>query len=143
MQKGRNSDDFIKENDLQRIIRDGDAEILNNYAEELGRRFKDKLRITDKRGKERSEPELSTSQIRNILDEIQRISGKDFQIIKNRLHLLRPKLAYTAGRHGGRVKEFRKVVEKAITLIEDLNHFRNFRNFIEAIVAYHRYYGGE
>ncbi|MEO0088632.1 MAG: type III-A CRISPR-associated protein Csm2 [candidate division WOR-3 bacterium] len=118
----------IREDKLRKIIKEGNAEELNNYAEELGKIFK----------------ELSTSQIRNILDEIQRISPQDkIENIKNKLHLLRPKLAYAAGRHKGRLKEFREVVEKAITYIQDPIHFKNFRNFIEAIVAYHRYYGGE
>ncbi|MCS7250203.1 MAG: type III-A CRISPR-associated protein Csm2 [candidate division WOR-3 bacterium] len=131
----------INKEKLKKIIQDGNAEELNNYAEELGKRFKEPLVYRDERNQKRTEKELSTSQIRNILDEIQRISPKeDF---KTKLHLLRPKLAYSAGRHRGRVKEFREVVEEAIKYIENQNHFKNFRNFIEAIVAYHRYYGGE
>lgn len=134
----------VNEEKLKKIIQEGDAEELNNYAEELGRMFKEPLRYRDERNRERTEKELSTSQIRNILDEIQRISPKeDINNIKTKLHLLRPKLAYSAGRHKGRVKEFREVVEKAIKYINNTNHFKNFRNFIEAIVAYHRYYGGE
>jgi len=130
--------EFIKKDSLKSIIQNGDAEELNRYAEELGKRFKDELTVKDERGRVRKENALSTSQIRNILDEIQRIPKREgFEKIKNRLHLLRPKLAYAAGRHKGRVKEFSEVVE------EETNHFTNFRNFIEAIVAYHRYHGGE
>ncbi|MEO0087316.1 MAG: type III-A CRISPR-associated protein Csm2 [candidate division WOR-3 bacterium] len=134
----------IREDKLRKIIKEGNAEELNNYAEELGKIFKQPL--VDRRGdREIKKGEaLSTSQIRNILDEIQRISPRDkIENIKNKLHLLRPKLAYAAGRHKGRLKEFREVVEKAITYIQNPIHFKNFRNFIEAIVAYHRYYGGE
>lgn len=134
----------IKRDKLKKIIEEGDAEELNNYAEELGKLFKEPLKYRDERNREKTEKELSTSQIRNILDEIQRISPKDeINNIKNKLHLLRPKLAYAAGRHKGRVKEFREVVEEAIKYIQNQDHFKNFRNFIEAIVAYHRYYGGE
>lgn len=128
---------------LQKIIQQGDAEELNKYAEELGRIFVTE-KITEERGQRKTEKALSTSQIRNILDEIQRIPKKEnFEKIKNRLNLLRPKLAYAAGRHRGRVKDFREIVEEAIKLVRAPEHFANFRNFIEAIVAYHRYHGGK
>jgi len=107
---------------LQRIL-DGDVEELNNYASEKGRELKDGL---------------STSQIRSVLDEIQRMGKYD----KRKLHLLRPKLAYAAGRHKGRVRDLQELVDEAIKLTDESN-FENFRNFIEAIVAYHRYYGGK
>ncbi len=134
-------ENLIKIESLKKIIQQGDAEELNNYAEELGKEF------TTRKGREK---ELSTSQIRNILDEIQRIPlptgekrEEKFKEVKNKLHLLRPKLAYAAGRHRGRVKDFREVVEAAIKLVTEPEHFKNFRNFIEAIVAYHRYHGGK
>jgi CRISPR-associated protein Csm2 len=136
-------ENLIKMDSLQKIIRQGDAEELNKYAEELGRIFVTE-KITEERGRRKTEKALSTSQIRNILDEIQRIPKKeDFEKIKNRLNLLRPKLAYAAGRHRGRVKDFREIVEEAIKLVGTQEHFANFRNFIEAIVAYHRYHGGK
>ncbi|MFN4227891.1 MAG: type III-A CRISPR-associated protein Csm2 [Candidatus Ratteibacteria bacterium] len=112
------------ENRLKKIIKEKDMEELNSYAEELGNGMKEGL---------------STSQIRSILDAIQRMKGFD----KNKLQLLRPKLAYAAGRHGGRVKEFQKIIEKAIQFVENNEEFENFRNFVEAIVAYHKFYGGK
>lgn len=124
---------------LKKIIEQGDAEELNRYAKELGKRFKDKLTVRDEKGKQHTEKELSTSQIRSFLDKVQRM--RDFD--KNELHLLRPKIAYAAGRHGGRVKELQEVVEEAILLTKNETHFKNFRNFLEAIVAYHQYEGGK
>jgi CRISPR-associated protein Csm2 len=136
-------ENLIKMDSLQKIIQQGDAEELNKYAEELGKIFVTE-KITEERGRRKTEKALSTSQIRNILDEIQRIPKKEnFEKIKNRLNLLRPKLAYAAGRHRGRVKDFREIVEAAIKLVRTPEHFANFRNFIEAIVAYHRYHGGK
>jgi CRISPR-associated protein Csm2 len=136
-------ENLIKMDSLQKIIQQGDAEELNKYAEELGKIFVTE-KITEERGRRKTEKALSTSQIRNILDEIQRIPKKEnFEKIKNRLNLLRPKLAYAAGRHRGRVKDFREIVEEAIKLVRTPEHFANFRNFIEAIVAYHRYHGGK
>jgi CRISPR-associated protein Csm2 len=136
-------ENLIKMDSLQKIIQQGDAEELNKYAEELGKIFATE-KNTEERGRRKTEKALSTSQIRNILDEIQRIPKKEnFEKIKNRLNLLRPKLAYAAGRHRGRVKDFREIVEEAIKLVRTPEHFANFRNFIEAIVAYHRYHGGK
>ena len=122
---------------LKEIVRKGNAQTLVEYANILGERFKQPF--VDRFGKKKGE--LSSSQIRGVLDEIQRMIKPD----RNTLQLLRPKLAYAAGRHGGRVKELYQVVEGAINLVEENNqqHFTNFKNFVEAIVAYHRLHGGE
>lgn len=114
----------------QRIskILNGDAEEMNTYAEELARHFSS--------GKEQEK--LSTSQIRTILSEIQKMKKYD----KNQLQLLRPKLAYAAGRHRGRVKDFYTLFEAAVKQTNEKN-FKMFQNFIEAIVAYHKYQGGK
>ncbi len=112
-----------------RKVLGGDTKELNAYAEELA-----KFYLEPRKESER----LTTSQIRNILDEIQRMRQFD----ETKLHLLRPKLAYVAGRHGGRVKDFQKLLDSTIRLTNKEN-FKNFKNFVEAIVAYHRYYGGK
>ena len=125
-----NFEDFNLDNEkLSSIIKDGNAKILNQYASELAQRF------VTRRGREK---ELTTSQIRNIFDTIQRMTKYE----ENKLQLLRPKLAYLAGRHGGRVKEFRKLIESSLSFVTDDNTFINFKNFLEAIVAYHKFYGG-
>jgi CRISPR-associated protein Csm2 len=108
----------------------GDMKTLNDYANELGEYFA--------QGREREA--LTTSQIRNVLDEIQKMPEKQFD--ENRLQLLRPKLAYAAGRHRGKVMEFQRLLDKVIQLT-DKNNFKNFKHFVEAIVAYHRYHGGK
>lgn len=114
----------------QRIskILNGDAEEMNTYAEELARHFSS--------GKDQER--LSTSQIRTILSEIQKMKKYD----KNQLQLLRPKLAYAAGRHKGRVKDFYTLFEAAVKQTNEKN-FKMFQNFIEAIVAYHKFQGGK
>lgn len=113
---------------LKRVLA-GDTKELNTYADELANFYLDSRRESEK---------LTTSQIRNILDEIQRMREFD----EAKLHLLRPKLAYAAGRHGGKVKDFQKLLDTAIKITTKEN-FKNFKNFVEAIVAYHRYYGGK
>lgn len=127
---------------LKKIIDERNAEVLNEYAKELGKGLGFELKYKEiDRGREKikTEKELTTSQIRGILDEIQKMHKFD----GNKLQLLRPKLAYAAGRHKGRVKEFQEIVEEAIKFVKDDKSFEYFKNFIEAIVAYHRYYGGE
>jgi len=81
---------------------------------------------------------LSVSQIRNVLDDIQRMRAYD----ENRLQMLRPKLAYAAGRHGGKVKDLQAIIDTAIERTTAAN-FKHFKNLVEAIVGYHRYYGGK
>ncbi len=81
---------------------------------------------------------LSVSQIRNVLDDIQRMRAYD----EHRLQMLRPKLAYAAGRHLGKVKDLQRIIDAAIGMTNASN-FKNFKNLVEAIVGYHRYYGGK
>ncbi len=118
----------IDENKLKKILL-GDAKELNAYADELAKFYLEARKESER---------LTTSQIRNILDEIQRM--RDFD--ENKLQLLRPKLAYTAGRHGGKVKEFQKLLDVMIKMTNKEN-FKNFKYFVEAVVAYHRYHGGK
>lgn len=117
----------IDEKRIEKIL-GGDAFELNKYAEELARAYV--------QGKESER--LSTSQIRGILTEIQKMKGFD----PSQLQLLRPKLAYAAGRHKGKVKEFRDLLE-ALIKRTNKDNFANFKNFIEAIVAYHKYHEGK
>ena len=113
---------------LQKIIENGDVEELNKQANAWGEYFA--------QGGERDR--LSSSQIRNVLDRLQRMRTFDFR----ELQLLRPLLAYAAGRHRGKVMDLQKVSDRAICMVKDNKQFVNFRNFFEAIVAYHRYHGG-
>jgi CRISPR-associated protein Csm2 len=117
------------EESLRKIIENGDVEELNQQANDWGLYFA--------QGGERDR--LSSSQIRNVLDRLQRMRTFDFQ----KLQLLRPLLAYAAGRHRGKVMDLQKVSDRAICMVKNSQQFVNFRNFFEAIVAYHRYHGGK
>ena len=119
----------VQDGDLKGIIAGGDAVKLNEVANRLGGYY----------ASGREGEKLSASQIRGILDHLQRM----YQFSQTELQLLRPKLAYAAGRHGGKVRELQMVADRAIVMVEaDEKRFENFRNFFEAIVAYHRYHGG-
>lgn len=92
---------------------------------------------------------LTTSQIRNVYGEVQRMKMKGFN--QAELLLLKPRLAYTTERKGTiGSKDFRKVIEKALDEVfngkdekEKEKRFQNFANFFEAILAYHRSFGGK
>lgn len=121
----------IPDSDLQAIILTGDYKKLNEKAKAFG------AYLNEGNKRER----LSSSQIRNVLDEIQRMLV--FKGNERRLQLLRPKMAYAAGRHKGKVMALQEVTDKAIQMVTSEEQFENFRHFFEAIVAYHRYHGGE
>ena len=92
---------------------------------------------------------LTTSQIRNVYGEVQRMKMKGFN--KSELLLLKPRLAYLTERKGTTgSKDFRKVIEAALDEVlnssndQDIEfRFNNFTNFFEAILAYHRSFGGK
>lgn len=116
---------FVEERkkELEEILRNPDGKRLVLCAEKVGKYL--------------YEGGMSTGQVRAVLNEIQ--SLKEFD--ESRLHLLRIKFAYAAGRHQGSVKDFQQIVDHAIHNTNRTN-FPWFKHFIEGVVAYHRYYGG-
>lgn len=92
---------------------------------------------------------LSTSQLRKFFGELRRIDS-DFSHKKNDIIMLKPMLAYAVGRDKKKTKtkEFGEEMSKGIDAIrlEDevhaKNDFKNFLKIFEAIVAYHKFYGG-
>ena len=103
---------------------------------------------------------VTTSQIRNIFGTVRTIEQdvktlEDDQPlpiqVQRDLQMLRPKLAYQYGRVQGREDDPQKaamgaltgILSEAIALVgSDVRRFRNFMDFFEAILAYHRRYGG-
>lgn len=105
---------------------------------------------------------LTSSQIRNSFGEVRRIQQKTLRLqrtdalpqeAQTALALLRPKLAYATAR--SRSKEeptgascLEEQLEKALNQIEGgkpegVRRFHNFCDLFEAILAYHKKYGGE
>ena len=113
------------------------------------------VREADKLGKDLANNRLTTNQIRALFGEVRQIEaqwqmGKEQQRkAERRLILLKPKMAYRAKRERGRgVKELVSVLEPAIDLIisekgqKKQDNFQRFVEFFEAILAYHKSYGG-
>ena len=88
---------------------------------------------------------LKTSQVRKFLDAVNGIksqgtqeSGADF---RSACMLLKPKLAYAAGRQD-EVKPLMAVLVPCIDRVYGKEDFTSFYRFVESIIAYHRYHGG-
>lgn len=104
------------------------------------------ISIAEKMGKYLKEMDLKTTQIRKFLDGVRKIDvqfnrGKDFN--KDNVILLKPKLAYAAGRQHN-VKPLMDILDPAITAgAESYESFKKLIALIEGIVAYHKFYGGK
>lgn len=100
-------------------------------------------------GNELSRRNMTTSQIRNFLDQVNRIWAEtragnfdDSEVI-----LLKPQLAYSAGRETNREKQevlktFAELFSEAADKVHSREDFEKFKDLTQAVVAYHRFYGG-
>lgn len=91
---------------------------------------------------------LNTGQIRKFLDAVSRIKNEggqkpnDDPFFRSQCMLLKPKLAYAAGRQGA-VEPLMKVLLPCINHVHSKDDFVHFYRFVESIIAYHRFYGGD
>lgn len=120
-----------------------------NGAEQL-------VKSADGLGKHLKEIGLTTSQIRALFGEVRQIQAQwgmgeqNRQKALRRLILLKPKMAYRARKERGRaVDELVKVLDPALELVigeknseKQSDNFHRFVEFFEAILAYHKAYGG-
>lgn len=106
---------------------------LTYFAEELGKTLADKSYG------------LTNSKIRSIYGEIKRIQTSGYEKQKPSFYLLRPKMAYAAGREleNAGVQLFKLFFEDAWKEVKDEKTFKNFCNLIEAVLAYHKAFGGK
>jgi len=107
------------------------------------------IKIAEDKGKDFKK--IKTNQIRNFFSAVVSIknqvqlAGKEFKFsqVETELLLLKPKLAYAAGRQSD-VKPFKEFMEKAIdSVVNSENNEKallNFLSLIESIVAYHKFY---
>lgn len=82
---------------------------------------------------------ISTSQIRNIFSRIRSIQNY------HELALLRPKLAYISGREerNDAMKTMLYLLDRLMVAVDSEEKLRQFQDFFEAVVAYHKYWGGK
>jgi len=96
---------------------------------------------------------MTTTQIRNFFGEVRKIqmktvakSGGDFAMLKPRMAIA--KVRATKDSAGNRIKDFEQAIVQLYDKIErgtekTDQQFQNFADFIEAVVAYHKAYGGK
>ncbi|MCS6975262.1 MAG: type III-A CRISPR-associated protein Csm2 [Cyclobacteriaceae bacterium] len=109
------------------------------------------IQFTEAFGRHLKENEFSTNQIRNFFGEVRRIEMNGVLKEKTAFILLRPKLAYAATRTGDSAKEFRRIMDDAHRVVMEKENdntqfdkrFKNFVQFLEAILAYHKAAGGK
>ena len=110
----------------------GDA--LVNAAEKLGTRLKNSG--------------LKTAQIRKVYSAVKKIQMRD-EFQRNELVMLKPKLAYAAARNS-EVMDLKDALTQAIDQVtqakdpaDTKEKFKNFVDFFEATLAYHKAAGGQ
>lgn len=86
--------------------------------------------------------DVTTSMIRKIYSQI--LAAENVMELK----MLRPQFAYTSGRNekNNTLKEFMEMLDiivKNMKVEEDPEEIKNFKQFMEAIVAYRKYVGGD
>jgi len=90
---------------------------------------------------------VKMNQIRRFLDGTRKVeaelkSDAPFEKVKDQIILLRPKLAYAAGRNTD-VKELAEILDAAVkSAAQTQENFMKLLRFMESIIAYHRFYGG-
>lgn len=85
---------------------------------------------------------LKTSQIRKVYGAVKKIQmSQEFN--QNELIMLKPKLAYAAARNNA-VTDLKDALTQAIDKVgNDPKRFKNFVDFFEATLAYHKAAGGQ
>lgn len=101
--------------------------------------------FAEKTGEFMANKGLTSSKIRSIYGEIKRIQMGEFEKDKASFYLLKPKVAYALGRDKNNegLKLFKLIFDKVSISVTDKNGYVNFCNLIEAILAYHKYFGGK
>ena len=119
------------------VIEDG-GDTLVNAAEKLGNEISHRDRG------------ITTSQIRKVYSAVKKIQTKgqtDEKFQPNDLILLKPKLAYVAARapraREASTKKLQSALTQAINRVDNSTKFKNFVDFFEATLAYHKAAGGQ
>lgn len=93
---------------------------------------------------------LKTHQLRNVFSAIEKMrsvykkSKKDYTSIETDLILLKPKIAYAAGRQKSVKTNFFPLIDQAIDAIDNADDKNkaliNFFALMESVVGYHKFY---
>lgn len=125
-------------NEIEKWVKSGPEPELISSAEKFGKKIK--------------ESGLTTSQIRQVFSKLKSIEAKEYIPQRTEFMMLKPFIAYAAGRH--KVKGLQELKEKITwgidcvldvegDIIEEEKRFKNFCKLFEAILAYHKAHGGK
>ncbi len=150
---------FNKKNFDQKNKEDNTKHWLEQFTKDwitkgLGEKFngKDAIDFADKFGEAIADQKFTTNQIRNFFGEVRRIEMKGIEKEKTAFLLLQPKLSYAVKRQGNKGADlFEKVILEAHKAVKEVQNdtaeftrrFKNFIDFLEAILAYHKVHGGK
>ena len=139
----------IKEDWITKEITDEAIRYAHDFAKHLAKEHDEE----DEDGK--VSVALTTSQLRKFFGAVKSLQIAGVSQSKTDLVMLKPKLAYAKGRvkqnkpgvDSYRISDFCDVMTEAIDYViksrdtEMERSFKNFVNFFEAVVAYHKVYG--
>ncbi|MCB1825920.1 MAG: type III-A CRISPR-associated protein Csm2 [Candidatus Competibacteraceae bacterium] len=118
------------------ITQDASAKAMVEFAEKLGKHLKEK--------------KVTTSQMRNAYGNMKKLEMAGWQgnRTQREVLLLKPRLAYAAGRQQDRdaregLKSLKDTMDSAIDVVNNEDSFKRFCQFFEAIIAYHKSAGGK
>jgi len=116
---------------VQRFVREEDAVVeMVRASETFGRHLKNN--------------KVTTTQLRNAYGTMKKLEMVGWNAeTRTKVMLIKPRLAYAAGRHGHGMNDLNKVIGWAIDAIRNGADFQRFCNFFEAIVAYFKAAGGK
>ena len=80
---------------------------------------------------------LSATKIRKIYNQVRSLEKEYNPDVAYKLQMLRPKLAYSAVRDNA-VTNLKNVLDPAIQKVDDTKKLLYFKDFFEAILAYHK-----
>lgn len=109
-----------------------------DFAQEFGKYLGTDDRNDPRNPKKITATKMTSSQLRKFFGEVKRQQMQGYD--PTEFVLLKPKLAYAAGRaeKDSKIREFFPVMSTAIDLVKDELSFNNFIKVFEAIVAYHK-----
>ena len=117
--------------------RGSNYKLPDNVIEEGGQPL---VEAAEKLGKSLENRGLKTSQIRKVYGAVKKIQVSE-EFRQNDLIMLKPKLAYAAARNQA-VTDLKDALTQAIDKVDSREKFKNFVDFFEATLAYHKAAGG-
>lgn len=109
------------------------------------------IRLSEEIGRELKEKNLKTNQIRKVLNSVRKIEieqKKRENFSTEELIFLKPTLAYAAKRIDEKEKSrpgelFNYAISLTIDKVKGAEDFERFMKYVQSIVAYHKFYGGQ